>query len=148
MSAWQRFADSIRASPCVREVPDSEVGASPRYVAFPLEADVSSCPGDVSSGPVAVLRRLSSGLLRSRPIWPSTAGMYAAIYTAAPCVDAPGDPGRAHCRFVMLEPRNERPSQGCWKLGTILSLMDLLPERRSFAGMRRLCVVTFPDPAG
>src|SRR5258708_14590585 len=42
--------------------------------------------------------------------------MYAAIYTAAPCVDAPADPGRAHCRFVMLEPRNERPSQGCWKL--------------------------------
>jgi hypothetical protein len=64
--------------------------------------------------PVAVLRRLSSGLLRSRPIWPSTAGMYAAIYTAAPCVDAPADSGRAHYRFVMLEPRNERPSQGCW----------------------------------
>ena len=46
----------------------------------------------------------------------------------------------------MLEPRNERPSQGCWKLGTILSLMDLLPERRSFAGMRRLRGVAFPDP--
>jgi hypothetical protein len=73
--------------------------------------------------------------------------MYAAIYTAAPGVDAPADPGRAHYRFVMLEPRNERPSQGCWKLGTILSLMDLLPERRSFAGMRRLCGVAFPDPA-
>jgi hypothetical protein len=60
---------------------------------------------------------------------------------------APADPSRAHDRFVMLEPRNERPWQGCWKLGTILPLKDLLPERRSFAGMRRLCGVVFPDPA-
>src|SRR5216683_4272264 len=99
-----------------------------------LKADFDHFSCHVGNVPVAVLRRLSSGLLRSRPIWPSTAGMYAAIYTAAPCVDAPADPGRAHYRFVMLEPRNERPLQGCWKLGTILSLMDLLPERRSFAG--------------
>ena len=102
---------------------------------------------DVGGGPVVVFRRLSSGLLRSKPIWPSTAGMYAAIYTAAPCVDAPADPGRAHYRFVMLEPRNERPWQGCWKLGTILPPKDLSAERRSFAGMRRLCGVAFPDPA-
>jgi len=32
-------------------------------------------------GQLVVFRRRSSGLLRSRPIWPSTAGMYAAIYT-------------------------------------------------------------------
>ena len=38
--------------PDVRFGSDSEVTAGPRHVRFPLEADASSCPGDVGFVPL------------------------------------------------------------------------------------------------